>query len=112
VLFEGLPKLAVVVNFAIERDYGAMLSPPHRLRAAVAEVADCQPAVSKSHCTLDPDSFRVGTAVCERPGHAFDRLAVDRTPVEVHNPRDSAHGSEFRRPTSQDGPGLGAPIVS
>ena len=61
--FELAPQLAVVVDAAVEDDRQPELGVDHRLRAALGEVDDPQPAMTEGDGAVRPGARR-------RPGHA------------------------------------------
>jgi len=91
---EFRPKLAIVVDLAVQDDPEPAALVRHRLRAGVGEVDDAQPCVAKGDVGLRVHAAAVWPAVLQQLPEARRGLMILRLQsLRTHYPGDAAHAS-------------------
>ena len=90
--------VAVIVDFAIERDDEAPVGRMHGLRAAGTEIDDGEPTLAQCHAAfgLDPDFAGVRSAMPHRLDHGLRDGAQGvsrRRRAPIHHAGNAAHPS-------------------
>ena len=88
---EGLAKLGVVVDLAVEDEARALAS-MHRLGGPLVEIDDGEPPVREPDTGLRKVPLAVRAAVHERVRHALQQRTLDGRPVEMEAAGNPAHG--------------------
>jgi hypothetical protein len=113
------PELLVVVDLTIEYDPGAARARRHRLKAAVGEIQNCQPAVAQRNASrrgrarlagvaekggteavrlrpTDDEALAVRAPVGLNVVHPLQDAEVDRASIQSHDACNAAHPALLR----------------
>ena len=85
-------QLEEIVDLAVERHPDRAVLVAHRLPAA-GQVDDAEPALAEADVALDVEPLVVGAAMREAGAKAIEDRLLDRTPLQVQDPRNAAHRS-------------------
>ncbi len=99
---DGEPGGGSTLRFELGDQFGACIDPrvrddvqaiieAARLRFRSRFPCGAQHGVAQADVVPNPNLLRVRTAECQKPRHAFQQRAIDRSAVQIQNAHNSAH---------------------